>query len=224
MTAAETGVVYRVQTPDTGKVIREENTGRTVGTGEKLFGKPVAAFGIVVITEAYVILPNPDSGRLTGPIKPGQAVFGDGGLLSVEKSEFSMAFRENITRKFLHAPKIIRENCDPVVEQMVDGHHREIRGDQLDNHRVFKIDRGDYHAVYPAVKAVLEITAFLVSDILVDERDVVAFALGFHPDAVQDGGEKLMSKTAASSVHKEDADVVASVRFQHPCGGAALAI
>ena len=64
----------RVQTADAGEVVREENTGRAVGTGKKLLGQPVAALGIMIITEAYVIFPNPDTGGLTGPIKPGQAV------------------------------------------------------------------------------------------------------------------------------------------------------
>ena len=81
----------RVQTADAGEVVRKENTGRAVRAGKKLFGQPVAALGIVIIAEPYVILPNPDTGRLTGPIKPGQAVFGDRGLLSMEKSELSVA-------------------------------------------------------------------------------------------------------------------------------------
>ena len=80
----------RVQTADAGEVVRKENTGRAVRAGKKLFGQPVAALGIVIIAEAYIILPNPDTGGLTGPVKPGQAVFGDRGFLTVEKSELSV--------------------------------------------------------------------------------------------------------------------------------------
>ena len=102
---------------------------------------------------------------------------------------------------------------------MIDRDDRKIGGNQLDNHRIFKIHRGDHHAVHAAVKAVLQVAALLVPDILVDERDVIASVLRLHPDAVQNGGEKLMREAAASAVHKENADVIASICFQHPCGG-----
>ena len=93
--------------------------------------------------------------RVAGAVETRQTVFGDGGLLAVDKRNAAVALGVDVAHQLLHAPHVVGNHGGAVIEYMVDGHHRELGIDQLQHLRVVKINAGDYAPVHPPVLAVL---------------------------------------------------------------------
>ena len=140
-----------------------------------------------------------------------QTVLGNGGPLAMDESNAAVALavcRADQRRKAGH---VVRKDCHPVVEHVVDRDDRHIAVHQLDHLRVCEIHTGDHGSVHPAVVAVLQIGHRLAAEVPVDKGDIVAQLLDPDFEAVQHSGEVFVCQAALPFVHEQDADIISTV-------------
>ena len=106
---------------------------------------------------------------------------------------------------------IIGKDCHPVVEHMVDGHHRHITVDQLHHLRIVEIHAGDHRSIHAPVVAVLQIGHCSAAEVPVDKGDIIAQLFHLHFEAVQHRRKVLVGQAALPLVHKQNAKVVGTV-------------
>ena len=133
--------------------------------------------------------------------------------------DLAVSLRGHIPHQLSHPLHVVGHDGNAVIEDVVDGHHRQIRLYKLRYHGVQEICRSDYHPVYPAVLAVLEVACLAAADIPVDKGDIIAVLFCLAADTVKHSGEELMRQAAVHGVDEQDADVVAAVCLESAGSG-----
>ena len=164
------------------------------------------------------VLPDPDPQLLTGSVEARQTGRGHCGLFPVDQRQIPVSHGHHVAYQRVHPPEVVRDHRSVVIEHVVNGHHRQIRVHQLQDHGVREVRSGDHHAVHASVKTVLKVGAGSFSHAAVDEGDIVPVLLRLFPDPVQDSGEKLVGQSSVHRIHEEDADIVGPVGLQGPGG------
>ena len=134
----------------------------------------------------------------------------------MDKGDAPMSAGPCLLHQGLCAHHVVRKDRHPVVEHMVDGHHRHIAVDQLHHLRIVKVHTGDHHAVHTPVVAMLQIAHGSAADVVVDKGDIIAALFCFNLEAVQHCGEVLVGQAALFFIHKQNAKVVGAVGLQRP--------
>ena len=105
----------------------------------------------------------------------------------MDKGDAPMSAGPCLLHQGLCAHHVVRKDRHPVVEHMVDGHHRHIAVDQLHHLRIVKVHTGDHHAVHTPVVAMLQIAHGSAADVVVDKGDIIAALFCFNLEAVHAG-------------------------------------
>ena len=151
---------------------------------------------------AYVVRLLLQSQRLQRPVVGGQAVLGNGGVLAVDEGDAAVSGLVHMAHQRLCAAEVVGGHGQTVVEHVVDGHQRQSAVHQLLHLRMGEVHAGDDDAVQPAVAAVLQIGGGLAAYVVVEEGDVVAVGFRLGLEALQHGGEILVSQPAVPLVHE----------------------
>lgn len=208
-----------IHATDIGIIVWEKDAGRSVGKCEKFARFLSTSVGVVVDTFADILARDVKPQFLTSAVEAREAIARDRCKFAMQECDLAMAVVVSEANERVRTADIIGNDCEAIVENVVDGDERDTAIDQLPHARIVEIHTCDDHAVHTAVKAMLYIRGRLATDIVIDERDVIAVALGFDLEAFEHGREILMRKTASHLINEKDAEIVSPVRLESTRGG-----
>ena len=103
----------------------------------------------------------------------------------MDKGDAAVAVGVGVPHQRRKPVDIIGKDRHPVVEHMVDGHHRHITVDQLHHLRIVEIHAGDHRSIHAPVVAMLQIGHCSAAEVPVDKGDIIAQLFHLHLEAVQ---------------------------------------
>ena len=139
---------------------------------------------------------------LHGPIEALDAVFRDQGVaLAVDVGDARVAQGHRPVHQQVDAVQVVGDDAGTALKQVVDGDAGDGAGRQLRHLIGIEIHAGQAHAVHVAVAAVLQVGHLHGADVVVDEGDVIALALGLGLEGVQHRREEGVHQAGDVVVH-----------------------
>ena len=124
----------------------------------------------------------------------------------------------NISEQIFHSLCIIRNNCQTIIKDIVDGHNRNVTQCNLQYLRLCKVNTCDHNSVKSPISGMFQIRHPLSAGAsTIDKCKIIISCLCGYLEAIQHRCEIIMGQTIMFCVCKKDSDIITAVCLQRPC-------
>ena len=202
----------RIDSSQTGKVIRIQNAGRWIFQIQKLFSFFIGSPCIPVRRLTYILNWNINSQFFTCQVKRGKSALCNSRISPMYVCNLSMPHAIYIMHQIFHSFNVIWNNCTSVMKKVIDSHYRYIASYQFLYFRIIKVNTCDHYSVKSPVPAVLQIRhSSLPRLAAVNKCNVIFLFLYGAFKAVKYISKIIVGEPAHGFVYKKHSQIVSPV-------------